>query len=105
MSEKRTGRTNPLETAIQITETLSNIPAESSFSFMLDENGHKAAVVALPILKQNYPSNYTNMRETVLAFFETATTREPRTPLNVNLDEDERKAFMYASEVLERAIE
>jgi hypothetical protein len=105
MSEKKTGRANPLETAKQITETLANIPAETSFSFMLDENGHQAAVEALPVLEENYPSNYTNMRETVLAFFETAAAREPRTPLNVNLDEDERKAFMYASEVLERAIE
>jgi len=91
-----------LDTAIEIADTLANQPADSSLSFMLDENGHQAAQEALDIFDENYPSNYTNLKATVMELFTMFSAAPPQTPLNVHLEEDDIKAMQYAVEVLER---
>lgn len=99
-SDNETSR--QLETAILLTKTLAQHPVDRSLSFMLDDHGQSAAAHALGVLQENYPSNYTQLRSTVLELFESFSSSPPKTPLNVRFEEEDIKALEYAVDVLER---
>jgi len=86
----------------EIASSLAGLRAEHSFSFILNEEGHVALKELIDLSDDKIPKNMTRIKESIDEVFGSLSDKEPGTPLNVNLSEDDIKAMEKVLELVDR---
>lgn len=86
----------------EIVGTLAELKPDSSFSFILSENGHRAVQAVYDLTESDMPGNMPRLQEAALEVLKPLFDDPAGTPLNVNLDENDVKAMGKVLELIER---